>query len=275
MDNLVFSGGGVKGICFVGAIKELEKLGHLNVKNLAGTSVGSIVASLIALGFNAKEIKQLMMDKINFNNIVDHSNVLTDAYHIMNNYGYGYGNYIYDILGEIIKSKTNNENYTFEDLYHDKQVNLIISATNLNQKKLICFNYVTHPKMSIRLAIRMSTSVPFLYMPVIYEGEYYVDGGTLNNYMIDIFDNVNKNTLGLKISQPHEIHQINHFYDYAYSFIETFMADNERKELLNVNIDRTVFIETPAYPLSKFDLTMDEKIHLIKQGKKSVRKFFK
>jgi predicted acylesterase/phospholipase RssA len=247
----------------------------LKVKNLAGTSVGSIIASLIALEFNAKEIKQLMINKINFNNIVDHSNVLMDAYHVMNNYGYGYGNYIYDILGEIIKSKTNDENYTFEDLYKDKQINLIISATNLNQKKLICFNYITHPKMSIRLAIRMSTSVPFLYMPVIYEEEYYVDGGTLNNYMIDVFDDVNKNTLGLKISQPHVCHQINHFYDYAYSFIETFMAENERKELLKKNIDRTVFIETPAYPLSKFDLSMYEKIHLIKLGKTSVKQFFK
>jgi len=289
--NLVFSGGGVKGIGFIGALIELEKLEKLkNIKNLAGTSVGSIIAMLVALGFTPKEIKNLMFEdkKIDFDKIVDYHYYL-NIYHFINNYGMAYGDYLYIVLGDIIKSKTGNPDYTFQNLYDDKGVKLVITATNLNRKNLIYMYHLTYPLMPIRKAIRMSTSVPFLYMPVIHDDEYYVDGGTLNDYIIEAFDGdrpediqtryngiSNPQTLGFKIVQEEsECEQINHLYDYAYSFIESFLAENERKYLLSKNIVRTVLINTPAYPLKKFDLSIEEKKQLITQGELGVREFFK
>ena len=56
----VFSGGGIKGLAFVGAYQELEKRGY-RFKRLAGTSAGSIVAAMIAAGYNSKE----MLDELN------------------------------------------------------------------------------------------------------------------------------------------------------------------------------------------------------------------
>jgi NTE family protein len=291
--NLVFSGGGVKGICFIGALLELEKLGFLkDIKNLAGTSVGSIIATLVALGFTPKEIKNMMLSKedskIDFNKIVDSSNIVLDIYHFINHYGVAYGDYIYQALGEVIKIKSNNPDYTFGELYRDRGIELIITATNLNKKNLVYFYHITYPDLPIRKAIRMSTSVPILYMPYIFNNEYYVDGGTLDNYILEVFDGekpddiktryegvTNIKTLGFKIiSAELNANEINHLYDYAYSFVETFLAENARKDLLKNNLDRTVRIDTPAYPLKKFDLTLEEKKHLIKQGKKGVRAFF-
>ncbi len=55
--DAVFEGGGVKGIGLVGAVAEVEKAGYEFV-NLAGTSAGAIVASLLAVGYTAEELKR-------------------------------------------------------------------------------------------------------------------------------------------------------------------------------------------------------------------------
>jgi Patatin-like phospholipase len=57
--DAVFEGGGVKGIGLVGAIAVTEELGYEFV-NLAGTSAGAIVAALIAAGYNATELRDIM-----------------------------------------------------------------------------------------------------------------------------------------------------------------------------------------------------------------------
>ncbi len=55
--DAVFEGGGVKGIGLVGAVSEVEKADYEFV-NLAGTSAGAIVASLLAVGYKAADIKK-------------------------------------------------------------------------------------------------------------------------------------------------------------------------------------------------------------------------
>ena len=52
--DLVFEGGGAKGVAFVGALKELERRGH-TPRRLIGTSAGSITACLIAAGYSSQE----------------------------------------------------------------------------------------------------------------------------------------------------------------------------------------------------------------------------
>lgn len=52
--DLVFEGGGAKGLAFVGALQALERHGH-SPRRLIGTSAGSITALLVAAGYNAQE----------------------------------------------------------------------------------------------------------------------------------------------------------------------------------------------------------------------------
>ena len=56
--NLVFEGGGVKGIAYVGAMEILEKRGILqNIERVGGTSAGAINAVLLALNYSNIESK--------------------------------------------------------------------------------------------------------------------------------------------------------------------------------------------------------------------------
>ncbi len=52
--DLVFEGGGAKGLAFVGALKALERHGH-RPRRVIGTSAGSITALLVAAGYSAEE----------------------------------------------------------------------------------------------------------------------------------------------------------------------------------------------------------------------------
>src|SRR5690349_44031 len=59
--NLVLEGAGVRGVAYVGAIKYLEEKGMVkDLDKVAGTSAGAIAALAISLGYNSKEIEDLI-----------------------------------------------------------------------------------------------------------------------------------------------------------------------------------------------------------------------
>ena len=58
--DLVFEGGGVKGIGLAGAVETLEQHGY-KPQNVAGTSAGAISASLLAAGYSAEELKEIII----------------------------------------------------------------------------------------------------------------------------------------------------------------------------------------------------------------------
>ena len=67
--DAVFEGGGVKGIGLVGAVSIIESAGY-EFENLAGTSAGAIVASLLAVDYKADEIKS-ELERLDYNKFKD------------------------------------------------------------------------------------------------------------------------------------------------------------------------------------------------------------
>jgi predicted acylesterase/phospholipase RssA len=61
--DLVFEGGGAKGLAFAGAFRVLEKRGH-SVRRVIGSSAGSIVAAIIAAGYDAVESQAAIAEKL-------------------------------------------------------------------------------------------------------------------------------------------------------------------------------------------------------------------
>ncbi|RME98151.1 MAG: hypothetical protein D6768_18010 [Chloroflexi bacterium] len=61
--NLVFEGGGAKGLVFVGAMQEFEARGY-TYGRLLGTSAGAITATLLAAGFDAAELLAAVNEKL-------------------------------------------------------------------------------------------------------------------------------------------------------------------------------------------------------------------
>jgi predicted acylesterase/phospholipase RssA len=55
--DLVFEGGGAKGMVFVGACEEFFRRGH-SFDRLLGTPAGAITATLLAVGYTPEEIER-------------------------------------------------------------------------------------------------------------------------------------------------------------------------------------------------------------------------
>ncbi len=67
--DLVFEGGGLKGIALAGAYSVLEERGY-RPQNVAGASAGAIVAALVAAGYTAAELRETIME-FDFNSLKD------------------------------------------------------------------------------------------------------------------------------------------------------------------------------------------------------------
>lgn len=61
--DLVFEGGGAKGIAFVGALQALERHNH-KPRRVLGTSAGSITACLVAAGYSAQECLEVLSERM-------------------------------------------------------------------------------------------------------------------------------------------------------------------------------------------------------------------
>src|SRR3712207_5470111 len=67
--DAVFEGGGVKGIGLVGAVACLEDKGCI-IENVAGTSAGAMIASLVAVGYTSKQLREIIIN-IDYNKFLD------------------------------------------------------------------------------------------------------------------------------------------------------------------------------------------------------------
>jgi NTE family protein len=195
--NLVFEGGGVKGIAYVGVLERLNDRGILqNIERVAGTSAGAMVAVLVGLGYTAKDINDILWD-INFQNFMDSSwGIIRDIDRLVNDYGWYKGDYFRDLMGGYIKNKTGDSETTFGQLEAMKEkgkpfreLHLIGSDLSTGFSKV--FNAVNTPDVKIADAARVSMSIPLFFAAVKGvngDDHVYVDGGLLDNFAIKVFD---------------------------------------------------------------------------------------
>ena len=192
-NNLVFEGGGVKGIAYVGALEVLEREGILqNVKRVAGTSAGAMMAVLVGLCYTADEVKEILWD-LNFKKFMDSSfGIVRDTKRLLEEYGWYKGDYFRNLMADLIKRKTGNGEITFEKLANTKQFRDIhLVGANLSTGASVMFSAKETPKVKVADAARISMSIPLFFASV--KGgdtgdQVYVDGGLLDNYSIKTFD---------------------------------------------------------------------------------------
>ena len=266
--NLILSSGGVNGYFFVGALKYLLEQNLLNnLENILGTSAGSIFGLLYLLGFSIDEIIELTtkMEPSNLLNMnVD--NILS----FMDDYGLDDGEKIIKIIRIVCKRKHNIVKLTFQDLFNISNITFTIAALNINTKKMLYFSHKNYPNMEVAEAIRMSSSIPILFKPVIFEGNYVVDGGAQDPCSLDYFKNP-KETLGLMISirKEKEINDLRDFMiqlfcspldkivDSYYDRPNIIIFDTNDSEGMNFSINTTQIKEliNLGYNITKEEIT--------------------
>lgn len=216
--NLVFQGGGVKGIAYVGALQVLQAQDLLRtVENVAGTSAGAITAALVAVGATADEMNSIL-GGTDFASFMDgRFGYVGDAVRLVREFGIYKGDefeqWLRKQIGNITQriTGTAQPDLTFAQLsaLSQKQPesfsNLYVVATNLTRQTPEVFSTESRPDVPIWQAVRMSMSIPLFFEAFRFNGNLYVDGGISWNYPIDLFDGLLRQPIIGKPDVPAEV----------------------------------------------------------------------
>ena len=228
IESLAFSGGGMKGLSYIGVVNFLERKDILkNIKNLSGTSIGSLVCMMINLGFTSKEMEKLALN-LNIKDLED-----LDINLLFENYGLNKGEKIEIFLKYLIRFKNFKEDITFKKLYEDTGTTLHITACKLNDYSRVTFNHITAPDMEVCKACRYSMLIPLIWAVDDIECQY-IDGCFSTNLPIEVLDV--KNTIGFTMTT-----------DNVYS------TPKDLKEYI-IKLTKCVFYKNNALEITKYKM---------------------
>jgi NTE family protein len=192
--GVVLSGGGAKGMAHIGVLKVLEKAG-IPVDIVTGTSMGSIIGGLYAIGYNANSLDSMVR-------VQDWSYVITDKEDLrnqslsdwqkQNTYFFTTGITLGEKdmnAGGIIKGKNLAELFNqlcvgftdSLDFTRDLPIPFACAATDIITNDEVDFHSGRLPQ-----AMRASMAIPAAFSPVRLGDKVLVDGGLKNNYPADL-----------------------------------------------------------------------------------------
>ena len=162
--GLVLSGGGARGLSHIGVLRVLEREG-IPVDYLAGTSMGGLIAAGYAAGMSSDDMERearIITQKRKLFRMVDpglpHGGLL-------------HGQRVCAFFKHLFGEKT----------FSELQVPLAVVAVDLVTHQQVVLN-----TGSVAIAIRATTSLPGVFMPVKVNGMRLTDGGVLNNLPVDV-----------------------------------------------------------------------------------------
>ena len=168
----IFGGGAIRGIAYIGALQAINEL-ELVIDTLAGSSVGSIVATLVAVGYSPDEISDIFM-QVNFE-------LFRDIHFGLNkDFAISKGNVFTDWIRDLIEKKFYGDDYIKGQnkpvLFGNIHRNLVLITTDLNTFKPYEFSTFETPDFEIAEAVRISCSMPGLMVPIEMNNKKLVDG---------------------------------------------------------------------------------------------------
>jgi len=195
--NLIFEGGGVKGIAYAGALRVLEQQNIVSdIKRAAGTSAGAITAALIALGAASQDVQKIV-GGTKFREFMDDSFWLPgDIDRLIHDYGWYKGDAFSAWMQKQVYALAQDSELTFTELKQlaaqpkSKFKEFFVVGTNLSMQMPMVYSEETTPDLPIWEAVRISMSIPLFFaaMRLQQAKDILVDGGVTWNYPLDLFD---------------------------------------------------------------------------------------
>ena len=188
--GVVLSGGGAKGFAHIGALKVIEEAG-LPIDYIAGTSMGSIIGGLYAIGYSPEMMTRLVKEQ-------DWNAIMSDA--IPQKY-ISIDDKILDRHYLATFPFRNKKIQMKSSIYDGEMINLLLARLTSPAYKISNFSELSIPflcvaanienaeayemtKGNLQRSIRASMSIPFYFPPVEIDGRLLIDGGLRNNFPV-------------------------------------------------------------------------------------------
>jgi len=202
--NLVFKGGGVRGVAYLGALKYLYENGLMrSVERTAGTSAGAITATILALNFENFGSIKTISDSLDYRKVpaegylnVEHEKLIkvnpralkTLSLGIFKNVqcsvrliqekGWYSSEYLYSWIKSVIAGQftVDKDAYTFRD-FRDESIHrglrpffdLYLTGTDISNRTSRVFSFDATPDMEVALAVRISMSIPIFFESISFQ----------------------------------------------------------------------------------------------------------
>lgn len=182
--GLALAGGGIRGIAHAGVLKALEE-NNIKIDCLGGTSSGSMITSLYAMGYTPDEIYMLFKKyastivKLNSSIIRKEIKNFILKHQILSQ-GINNGEFIEEIFNKKALEKEIR-------IISDIKMPIVIPAVDMATSQEYIFTSVKTNKknhistIDIGKAVRASSSFPVIYEPMKYKDKLFLDGGILDN----------------------------------------------------------------------------------------------
>jgi predicted acylesterase/phospholipase RssA len=237
----------------IGTLKALEpKL--VDVKEISGSSAGSILALLLALGMSVDEILDVALNL----NVPEFVKLRIGSF--FNKFGFVDLGPIREKLVEVCGCDP-----TFEEL----DMKIYVSAFCLNTSSTEYFSRDTHPKMKVIDAVCMSMAIPLIFACGKYDGKTYVDGGTQEQYpMIPFLD-----------KKPHEVTCIKLKMDRVYQeqinnprqYVEALIRSSLTNRVEYSKYTKIIEINVGDINIFDFGMSYEDKIKLYNIGYSTIK----
>ena len=188
--GVVLSGGGAKGFAHIGALKVIEEAG-VPIDYIAGTSMGSIIGGLYAIGYSPETMIKLISEQ-NWDAIMSDAipqkyisidEKILDRHYLatfpFRNKKIQMKSSIYDGgMINLLLARLTSPAYKIKD-YNDLSIPFLCVAANIENAEAYEMT-----KGNLQRSIRASMSIPFYFPPVEVDGRLLVDGGLRNNFPV-------------------------------------------------------------------------------------------
>ncbi|MDG6224533.1 MAG: patatin-like phospholipase family protein [Candidatus Thermoplasmatota archaeon] len=296
--DIVFAGGGAKGVAHLGALWALDKLG-VRFKRLAGNSVGAITAAFVAAGYDIDELIENLfnMDFIQLRDSgwSDRLPRLAMMVAVSTSFGMYEGEKVQIWIEEMMAKKRAN---TFgrlprgmagmlspidegdghrltviaSDITHAHEV---ILPRDLSSERYGRHNIKYFP---IAAAVRMSISVPFFFTPFKLHNSLIVDGAFASNLPLEIFDlddasKVRWPTLGINLtSDPSPPHEVDDLLNFGLAIFDTMRHGQSKMSVIDypTRMCRLIDARTDEVKTLDFGLKKAQKERLFINGARAV-----
>tara|TARA_B110000003_G_scaffold269035_1_gene299470 strand:+ start:223 stop:1110 length:888 start_codon:yes stop_codon:yes gene_type:complete len=192
LTHLFISGSHLWGLYNLGIIRYIQAYPHYftKIKDIGGVSFGAITAYLIILNIDISRIEKL------FYKLVENEDLKLINYDKLLNIIYEKGIQDVSIYFDIFEKELNEfKGLTFADISKKYGKNLHILALCVNTGELTLFNTDNTPNVIVEEAIKASSSVPIISIPVEIDGYLYCDPCITSNTLLEYFTNIPKNQI--------------------------------------------------------------------------------
>lgn len=203
--GLALAGGGLKCVAYIGAMQALEEL-EIKIDYLSGTSSGSLIAVMYALGLKPKEMKELILKHYKEITNINKKPILFAGMKYLtqkqlNIEGLIDGKKVEELVEKIARTKN------IKNINEIKLPFAVATVDTISTKECIFLSkkydlkkddidYITDAP--IGKAVRASMAFPGIFTTCKYDKYDFIDGGTKDNLPVEVLKDMGAdNILGL------------------------------------------------------------------------------